>query len=101
MGAPGTAQGMCLNRVPCCDGLALTHEMPGKANALASGFAACRGDIVVMHDNDGSADPEGRKFRGGAAAGAGFAKAPDSPRTAAATTSLPSAAGETLCWLRS
>ena len=30
----------------------------GKGNALACGFAAVRGDIVVMLDADGSADPE-------------------------------------------
>ena len=28
----------------------------GKGDALAAGFAACRGDVVVMHDADGSAD---------------------------------------------
>ncbi|HEV3309181.1 MAG TPA: glycosyltransferase family 2 protein [Chloroflexota bacterium] len=28
----------------------------GKGNALACGFAACRGDIIVMLDADGSAD---------------------------------------------
>ncbi|MCU1527309.1 MAG: glycosyl transferase family 2, partial [Frondihabitans sp.] len=29
----------------------------GKGNAMACGFAAVRGDIVVMLDADGSADP--------------------------------------------
>jgi glycosyltransferase involved in cell wall biosynthesis len=29
----------------------------GKGNALAAGFAACTGDIVVMMDADGSTDP--------------------------------------------
>jgi glycosyltransferase involved in cell wall biosynthesis len=29
----------------------------GKGNALRSGFAACTGDIIVMLDADGSADP--------------------------------------------
>jgi glycosyltransferase involved in cell wall biosynthesis len=29
----------------------------GKGNALATGFAACRGDYVVMMDADGSMDP--------------------------------------------
>lgn len=29
----------------------------GKGNALSLGFAACRGDIIVMLDADGSADP--------------------------------------------
>src|SRR6266571_5013646 len=30
----------------------------GKGNALRAGFAACTGDIIVMLDADGSADPE-------------------------------------------
>src|SRR5947199_10008939 len=29
----------------------------GKGDALRSGFAACTGDIIVMLDADGSADP--------------------------------------------
>ena len=29
----------------------------GKGNALKAGFAACNGDIIVMLDADGSADP--------------------------------------------
>ncbi|TMD97042.1 MAG: glycosyltransferase family 2 protein [Chloroflexi bacterium] len=29
----------------------------GKGNALKAGFAACTGDIIVMLDADGSADP--------------------------------------------
>jgi glycosyltransferase involved in cell wall biosynthesis len=29
----------------------------GKGNALACGFAACKGDIIVMIDADGSTDP--------------------------------------------
>src|ERR1700712_662883 len=29
----------------------------GKGNALACGFAACTGDIIVMIDADGSTDP--------------------------------------------
>lgn len=57
------------------DGLALTHERPGKGNALAAGFAACRGDIVVMLDADGSANPEEiPKFVEALLAGADFAK---------------------------
>ena len=31
----------------------------GKGNALACGFAAARGDIIVMLDADGSTDPAG------------------------------------------
>ncbi|MGH7642639.1 MAG: glycosyltransferase family 2 protein [Candidatus Dormibacteria bacterium] len=30
----------------------------GKGNALAAGFAACRGEIIVMLDADGSANPQ-------------------------------------------
>ncbi len=30
----------------------------GKGNALACGFEACRGDVIVMLDADGSANPE-------------------------------------------
>jgi glycosyltransferase involved in cell wall biosynthesis len=30
----------------------------GKGDAMACGFAACRGDIIVMLDADGSTDPE-------------------------------------------
>jgi glycosyltransferase involved in cell wall biosynthesis len=57
------------------DGVALTHERPGKGNALAAGFAACRGDIVVMLDADGSANPEEiPKFVQALLAGADFAK---------------------------
>ena len=61
----------------------------GKGNALACGFAAVTGDIIVMLDADGSADPAeipafvaalvaGRRLRQGLAA---------SPTAAAATTS--------------
>src|SRR5712691_3636972 len=47
----------------------------GKGNALASGFAEVTGDIIVMLDADGSADPnEIPAFVGALAAGADFAK---------------------------
>jgi hypothetical protein len=47
----------------------------GKGNALACGFAACRGDIIVTLDADGSADPkEIPAFIGALVAGADFAK---------------------------
>jgi glycosyltransferase involved in cell wall biosynthesis len=36
----------------------LQQTRRGKGNALACGFAAVRGDIVVMLDADGSADPQ-------------------------------------------
>jgi hypothetical protein len=48
---------------------------PGKGNALACGFAACRGDIIVTLDADGSADPkEIPAFIGALVAGGDFAK---------------------------
>jgi glycosyltransferase involved in cell wall biosynthesis len=47
----------------------------GKGNALACGFAACTGDIVVMLDADGSTDPaEIPSFVAPLLAGADFAK---------------------------
>jgi glycosyltransferase involved in cell wall biosynthesis len=47
----------------------------GKGNALAAGFARVTGDIVVMFDADGSADPaELGRFVGALTAGADFAK---------------------------
>ncbi|WP_432825461.1 glycosyltransferase family 2 protein [Dactylosporangium sp. CA-092794] len=47
----------------------------GKGNALAAGFAACRGDFVVMIDADGSMDPaEIPLFIAALEAGADYAK---------------------------
>ncbi len=47
----------------------------GKGNALACGFAAARGDIIVMLDADGSADPrEIPRFVRALVEGADFAK---------------------------
>ena len=47
----------------------------GKGNALACGFAAARGDIIVTLDADGSADPrEIPAFVGALLSGADFAK---------------------------
>jgi glycosyltransferase involved in cell wall biosynthesis len=47
----------------------------GKGNALACGFAACRGDIIVMIDADGSTDPrEIPAFVAALLAGADYAK---------------------------
>ncbi|HEY2764593.1 MAG TPA: glycosyltransferase family 2 protein [Pseudonocardiaceae bacterium] len=47
----------------------------GKGNALACGFAAATGDIIVMFDADGSADPaEIPAFVDALVAGADFAK---------------------------
>jgi glycosyltransferase involved in cell wall biosynthesis len=39
------------------DIVVVQQSRTGKGNALACGFAACTGDIVVMVDADGSADP--------------------------------------------
>lgn len=47
----------------------------GKGNAMACGFAACRGDVIVMLDADGSADPgEIPRFVDTHVGGADFAK---------------------------
>lgn len=47
----------------------------GKGNALACGFAASRGDIIVTFDADGSADPEEiPRFVEALVSGADFAK---------------------------
>jgi glycosyltransferase involved in cell wall biosynthesis len=47
----------------------------GKGNALACGFAACTGDIIVMLDADGSADPaEIPEFVAALVGGCDFAK---------------------------
>ncbi len=47
----------------------------GKGNALACGFAAVTGDIVVMFDADGSADPaEIKRYVDALVCGADFAK---------------------------
>jgi hypothetical protein len=51
------------------------QDRSGKGNALACGFAACRGDVIVTLDADGSADPkEIPAFVGALLAGADFAK---------------------------
>lgn len=47
----------------------------GKGDALRAGFAACTGDIIVMLDADGSADPaEIPRFVEALVAGCDFAK---------------------------
>ena len=51
------------------------QEGRGKGNALACGFAAARGDIIVMLDADGSTDPaEIERFVAALIAGSDFAK---------------------------
>ncbi len=53
----------------------LTQTRTGKGNAMACGFAACTGDVIVMLDADGSADPgEIPAFVAALVAGADFAK---------------------------
>jgi glycosyltransferase involved in cell wall biosynthesis len=39
------------------DVVVVQQTRKGKGNALACGFAACKGDIIVMIDADGSTDP--------------------------------------------
>ena len=39
------------------DARIVLQDRKGKGNALACGFAAARGDIIVMIDADGSTDP--------------------------------------------
>src|SRR5690349_6010601 len=39
------------------DAVIVQQTRTGKGNALACGFAACTGDIIVMIDADGSTDP--------------------------------------------
>lgn len=53
----------------------ITQNRRGKGNALACGFEAATGDIIVMVDADGSADPdEIPQFVGALLDGADFAK---------------------------
>ncbi|MCA1710559.1 MAG: glycosyltransferase family 2 protein [Actinobacteria bacterium] len=57
------------------DAVILQQTRRGKGNALCCGFAAATGDIIVMLDADGSADPaEIERFVAALVAGADFAK---------------------------
>jgi glycosyltransferase involved in cell wall biosynthesis len=57
------------------DAVILTQDGKGKGNALACGFAAATGDVIVMLDADGSTDPgEVPRFVAALLAGADFAK---------------------------
>src|SRR3954469_14127635 len=57
------------------DIITVLQARKGKGNALAGGFARATGDIVVMFDADGSADPaEIVRFVDALKAGADFAK---------------------------
>ena len=64
----------------------------GKGDALACGFAACSGDVIVMMDADGSTDPrEIPRFVQALADGADFAKG---------SRYLPGGGSGDLTWLR-
>jgi glycosyltransferase involved in cell wall biosynthesis len=64
----------------------------GKGDALACGFAACTGDVIVMMDADGSTDPkEIPRFVDALADGADFAKG---------SRYLPGGGSADLTWLR-
>lgn len=53
----------------------ITQTRKGKGNAMACGFAAASGEVIVMFDADGSADPaEIPAFVSALVAGADFAK---------------------------
>ena len=55
--------------------ITVSQSRKGKGNALAAGFARATGDIVVMFDADGSADPaEITRFVEALKSGADFAK---------------------------
>lgn len=57
------------------DGVHIKQTRKGKGNALACGFAAATGDIIVMIDADGSTDPtEIPRFVAALVTGADFAK---------------------------
>ena len=57
------------------DIVTVLQSRKGKGNALAAGFARVTGDIVIMFDADGSADPaEISRFVDALKAGADFAK---------------------------
>jgi glycosyltransferase involved in cell wall biosynthesis len=57
------------------DVVIIQQTRTGKGNALACGFAACTGDIIVMIDADGSTDPaEIPSFVAELVAGADFVK---------------------------
>ncbi|MFB9694019.1 glycosyltransferase family 2 protein [Amorphoplanes digitatis] len=57
------------------DAVIVQQTRTGKGNALACGFAACTGDIIVMIDADGSTDPaEIPSFVAELVAGADFVK---------------------------
>jgi len=70
--ADGTVE---VARQLCPDVRIVMQEGRGKGDALQAGFAACKGDIIVMIDADGSTDGgEIARFIGALVTGADFAK---------------------------
>lgn len=70
----------------------ITQSRTGKGNALACGFEAATGDIIVMVDADGSADPrEIPRFVAALLQGADFAKG---------TRFAPGGGSSDITWLR-
>lgn len=64
-----------VTRMLCPGATIVKQSGRGKGNALSAGFAAARGDIIVMMDADGSADPaEIAKFVKALQSGTDFAK---------------------------
>jgi glycosyltransferase involved in cell wall biosynthesis len=62
-------------RATCPQVRVIVQDGRGKGNALACGFAAARGDIIVMLDADGSTDPaEIPRFVAALLSGQDFAK---------------------------
>lgn len=49
---------IAVTRTLCPEAMILQQGRRGKGDALIAGFAKCRGDIIVMLDADGSANPE-------------------------------------------
>jgi len=75
-----------------CDVRFVKQTRSGKGNALASGFAAARGDIIVMFDADGSAyGSEIPRFVEALVSGADFAKG---------SRTLPGGGSADITWLR-
>jgi glycosyltransferase involved in cell wall biosynthesis len=53
-----TDETVAVTRTHCPDVRVVGQDRPGKGAALRAGFAAARGEIIVMIDADGSMDPE-------------------------------------------
>jgi glycosyltransferase involved in cell wall biosynthesis len=71
----------------------VAQTQKGKGNAMACGFSACTGDVIVMLDADGSSDPgEIARFVAAIEDGADFAKG---------SRYLPGGGSADLTWFRS